>query len=645
MKPRLIVSSCLAVSAALLARAAEKISVDDFSHEPAFYGMAIAPDGKAVVYGETIKGDSRLYIRDLETGKKLGIDLEGRDGAWGHSSSFLWANNKRIIFTAHGRRSAIDRDGKNANYRMPGGEVLYLYRNEEGSMLLRQYELAVGDGMRRVQFFVPQRPFIVKANTRTGVPMRYAENPGNVVAWGVNPQGQATVAIEIRGTQYRTLYRLSEEAPWETLPGMDWGDPEVRPVGFSADGKTLYLTRITPAGTWGIYPYDLAKRQLGELMLSDARYDIIPGHGRAYGNELLLQLAMFSDQGRELLGFRYMTDFPRTVWVDARMAEMQAALDQALPQKINTVLSLSDDLKRAMIFSWTASDPGTFYLFDRTAMKLEKMVASMPWIDPAKMAEVLPVRFKARDGLLLNGYMTFPKDRERKNLPLVVIPHSDPWSRDTWSFDSTAQFLANRGYAVLQVNYRGSSGYGEPFRNAGKKKLTREVQFDLADGVRWAIRQNLVDPARVGIVGFGAYGGYAALMGLALEPDLYHCGVASAPFTDLVKVIDKTDLPPDDYAFLTEWVGDPATEKEMLRAASPLNLADKITAPVLLIHDKQDDDWSFNQTKAMAANLKKAGRQVEFNTKYDDLRYGYQRHAKWLSEIEAFLAKTIPADK
>ena len=634
----------LAGGSLLLARA-ERLPVEDFCHEAAFTGMVLSPDGKVVVYQEAIKGDQRLFFRDLDTGNKLGVELVGSDVAWSHHSQFFWVNNRRLVFKAHGSYSAIDRDGTHARYYLPGEELLFLFRDDEaGMMLVSGYDIATGAGMRRVQLYYPHRPYILKVNPRLGMPMREIENPGNVVAWGINPQGKVTVAVEIKGTQYRAVYRPTETAAWETLAGMDWTDPQVRPVGFSTDGKTLYVSRITPAGTWGIYSYDLTLRRLGEPLLAHERYDIIPGFEAAYANGLLHQMMLFSPKEKELLGIRYMTEFPRTLWLDSAMAQVQQALDQALPQKINTITSLSDDRQRMIVLSWTARDPGTYYLFDRGTQKLEKLVATMPWIDESKMAEVRPVRFKARDGVVINGYLTTPQGHEAKQLPLVVLPHDNPWSRNTWEFNTLTQFLANRGYAVLQVNYRGSSGYGEEFRNLGQRKLGREVQYDIADGARWAIRQNIADPKRVGIVGFSSFGGYDALMGLALEPDLYCCGISSAPFTDWIKVIDKTEMDPDNYAYSTEWVGDPATQAAELRAMSPLNLADQIKAPVLLIHDSEDDDWAFNQTKAMAAALKKAGREVEFKKKYNDAAYGHQRYAKLLTDIETFLALHMPAE-
>ena len=631
----------------LIPAQAERLPVEDFSHEEAFYGMELSPDGKVAAYEESIGGEDRIFFRDMASGKKLqGIELAGTEGAWVHSQQFFWVNNQRLMFTMHGRWAAMDRDGTHLrNYLGDGVNPLYLFRDEkEGLLLMDSYQLAIASGMRHHSYYVPDRPRIMKINPRLGISMLEVENPGNVVAWGINPQGVATVAVEIKGTQYRAVYSASGAAPWVTLNGMDWTDPLVWPLGFSADGKTLYVSRISPTGTWGLYPYDLNKRQLGALLLGNERYDIIPGrHSSALVNNNFHQTLVFDRKTRELLGVRYMTEYPCTLWIDAAMAKMQTALDEALPQKINTIVSMSDDRQQMTVFSWTASDPGTYYHFDVGAQKLEKLVAAMPWIHPEKMADVAPVRFKARDGVLISGYITFPKGVEPKHLPLVVLAHNSPWMRDTWSFNSSVQFLANRGYAVLQVNARGSSGYGEPFRNLAKKEVGAQAQLDLADGVRWAIRHDYADPARVGVMGIGSFGGYSALMNLALEPELYCCGIASAPYTDMVKIVDKSEMDPDEYAFYTEWIGDPAAEPGKLRASSPLYLAASIKASVLLIHDNEDDDWFFNQTKAMAAALKKAGREVQFNTKYSDRHYGYERHAKWLAEIEDFLTKHMPA--
>jgi dipeptidyl aminopeptidase/acylaminoacyl peptidase len=642
MNNKCVCALALLLAATATVRGVDYLPVEDFSHEEAYTGLTLSPDGQAIVYDESIKGDQRLFLRDLGTGQKIGIELEGSNVAWSHYTEFFWVNNRRVVFRAHGRYAAIDRDGTHAIYSLPGAEVMHLFRDEkDGMMLVSGYDIKVGSGLRMVTAYQPLRPFIRMINPRTGNSSYVEENPGNIRAWGIDAQGKVKVAVEIKGTQYRALYREDEKASWETLPGMDWSDPQVRPVGFSADGKILYVTRVTPEGTWGIYPYELAQRRFGEVLIAHAKYDIIPGYNPAGAAGVLHQSPIYSPKERELLGYRYLTEFPCTFWISPEMAQVQKVIDEALPQKINTITSMSDDRQRMIVYSWTANDPGKYYLYDGSTGQMEKIMARRPWISPDNMSEMQPIRFKSRDGLTLNGYLVLPRDREQTDLPLVVVVNRSLFTRQTWEFDATAQFLANRGYAVLFVNTRGVTGYGQEFFERGHRKLGDEIPFDLADGARWAIAKGIADPNRVAILGVGDLAGAVALTSLGVEPDLYRCGLASAPFTDWIKVINKGDLEPDAYVFLTQWVGDPATEAERLRATSPLNLAGKIKASVLLMHDKKDLDWYYNQTKAMHAALKKAGRTAELINVFDEEKYGYQRHAKWLSGIEDFLSRNM----
>lgn len=640
MKIPYIGALALLLAANASVRGADYLPVEDFSHEDAYTAPTLSPDGQVVVYDESIKGDQRLFLRDLQTGQKIGIELEGSNVAWSHYTEFYWVNNRRVLFYAHGRYAAIDRDGTHAVYALPGAEVMHLFRDEkEGMILVSGYDVKVGTGLRRITAYLPQRPFIRKVNPRTGNNSYVEENPGNIRAWGIDTQGNVKVALEIRGTQYRAKYRENEKDAWETLPGMDWTDPEVRPLGFSTDGGTLYVCRITPEGMWGVYPYNLKERRFGEVLIAHAKYDIIPGFNPISAGGVWHQAAIFSPKERELLGFRYFTEFPRTLWLDPDMAQVQKQIDEALPEKINTIASMSDDRQRLIVVSWTASDPGKYYLFDRSTGQLEKIMTRRPWINPENMAEMQPIRFKARDGLTLNGYILYPRDREQSDLPLVVVVNSNPFRRQAWNFDPTAQFLANRGYAVMYVNTRGVTGYGQEFFERGHRKLDKEVPYDLADGARWAIEKGIANPNRVAILGVGDIAGSIALTTLGVEPDLFRCGMATTPFTDWLKVIDKGEMEPDAYAFLTDWIGDPVTETARLRAASPLTLAPQIKAAVLLMHDKKDLDWYYNQTKAMHAAMKKAGGTVELMNTFDDEKYGYQRHAKWLTGMEDFLQR------
>lgn len=634
---------------------------EDFSHQPAFKGHILSPDGKILAYNETLKGDNRIFLVDLATNKRLGLELLGSSKPLVQGSNFFWANNRRFVYSVRGTYTAIDRDGRNAQPNIQGGWPLYLFRDDKlANMLMTGQDITVGAGMTgRVQWVYSQRPYVqrVSAQVKTGMSrglnpdndetpgVREVENPGNVIDWVITGTGEVRAATEIKGTSYRVLYRDTVKSSWGPLPGLDWSDPESFPLGFSADAAILYVGRISPEGTWAIYPYQLANRQLGEALVAHPRYDVVYPYYEPSMNGVRLNEMIYSLKTRELLGVRYVTDYPRMLWLEAGLAEVQAALDAALPSKVNSIVSLSDDQQRLIVLSWSSRDPGTYYLFDRGTQKLEKLTPRMPWLDPDKMAEMHPVRYKARDGEMIHGYITLPLNREVRNLPLVILPHGRPWGRTHWGFDPTAQFLASRGYAVLQANYRGSVGYGSAFFQAGDKQALLLAQADLADGVRWAVEQKLADPARIAIVGEGNFGGGIALAGMVSEPALYCCGVSNAGFSDWMKTLDKANFMPDTYQFLMEKIGNPEVPAEaaVLREASPINHVAKFKRPVLITHDDDDMKWIYNQSRSLATGLRQAGAAVEFVSDYN-LKYGYENRGKWLREVEAFLNKHMPAN-
>lgn len=637
----LVFASCLLTGAR-----AERLPVEDFAHEEAYFGMALSPDGKALAYDETIRAQQRLFILDLETKKKVFVEMEKPDRVGAHYSEFFWTSSRRVAFWSGYRYLGVDRDGKNAKNGVATGDALHLFRDDESAGMLTT---AAGVGGSKDQskddYYGVYRPGVLWWNTRIGTFSIREQNPGNVVAWGANARGVVCVAVEIKGTKYRTVFRATEGEPWAMLRGMDWSDSPVWPLGISPDDKTLYVTRLTEKGTWAVYPYDLVNSNFGEPLLASERYDIIPGEAPAGANGLSYQRALFDPKTRELLGFRYHTDRPKVLWINRDLGEVQAGLDAALPGKINTIVSMSDDHTRITLLSWSANDPGTYFLFDRTKQSLSKLMARKPWIKPEQMAEVQPVKFKARDGLSLQGYLTMPQGRPLQNLPLIVVTRNNLWSRETWQFDSFNQFLANRGYLVLQVNTRGSTGYGEVFHKAGRRQLGEATLSDYVDGVRWAISQGAVDPRRVAIIGYGEFGGYSALMNLAREPDFFRCGAAITPLVDLTRYVDpKWSVGRDLNARMIEWIGDPQKEQALLASISPLTLADRIKAPTLLIHDKEYRGFDYKKTKEMAEALRKSGNAPTLVDEFGDEHFGYQKQAKYLKSIEEFLAKHMPAE-
>jgi pimeloyl-ACP methyl ester carboxylesterase len=645
----------------LLSIRGELISVEDFSHEAAFTGMTLSPDGKTVAYVQSIKGNQQILMRDLDTGKVMGIEIPNTGVPWlAQHTKLDWLNRNRLLFSLYpGGFSAMDKDGKNYEgltgrdryairkdtYFNTPNTIYNFYDDKDGVVLMAEYDQPVGLGEN--QWYAFAYPHVLKINSRTGGFERVLKNPGNIEYWMADSKGSIRVAIETSKGVARTIYRESETAPWLPLPGMDFKDPAVRPLGFSGDNQTLYVSKYTPTRHWGVYPFNLQTKEIGEPLVTNETYDILPIEWRPYVNGFLLQDLVFAPgPGGGLLGVRYIEEYPRMVWFDESIARTQAALDASLPGKVNTVVSMSEDLGRMIVLSWGSNDPGTYYLYESAGPKLSKLLERMPWINPEKMARTVAIKFKARDGLLLHGYLTFPKGRGQKNLPMVVMPHGGPRTRDSWAYDPDVQFLANRGYAVLQVDYRSSSGYGDAFIKKGRKKVGTETQQDITDAVHWAIDHGFADGNRISIMG-SSFGGYSAMMGVATEPALYRCAVNIAGVSDWIELIkEKAEVFPRSYGPTISIVGDPAKDADKLKAISPRYLARNIKVPVLMIHGRDDPIVPYGQAELMAEALKAAGCIFELMSKYNE-KHGldnYKNRIEMYQRVEAFMQKYNPAD-
>ncbi|MEO5959819.1 MAG: S9 family peptidase, partial [Opitutaceae bacterium] len=341
-------------------------------------------------------------------------------------------------------------------------------------------------------------------------------------------------------------------------------------------------------------------------------YDILPDHFIPSIDGHALAAPLFSPKNDILLGIRYVSEAPRVKWLDPDFTRHHVALDRATPDMVNLLVDVSLDGKRMLWFAFSDRNPGKYLLTDTEGRSLKVLASRMSWIKPAQMAQMLAIKYQARDGLVIHGFLTVPVGAQPKSLPMIVMPHGGPWVRDVWGFDPLVQLLANRGYAVLQMNYRGSPGYGEELVTQAKRQIGRQIQDDIEDATRWAIAAGVADPKRVAIVG-RSYGGYSALFALGHNPDLYRCGISIAGVTDWPAIYNTTNVA--DYRearrFWLENIGDPDKEKDLLKSISPVNFADKIVAPVLIVQGKEDPRVPPDQARRMIAAMEKVGYKPE----------------------------------
>lgn len=326
------------------------------------------------------------------------------------------------------------------------------------------------------------------------------------------------------------------------------------------------------------------------------------------------------------------------------MKKIQARLDRAMPNSVNVTIDWSEDKKRALVWSGSASDPGAYFLLDRSTAVMNLVAEPYPGMDPDLLAPVKLVRYQARDGLSLPAYLTLPKAREPKGLPLIVLPHGGPFIRDQWEYDPLVQLLANRGYAVLQPQFRGSTGFGKEFVTRGYGEWGQKMQDDLDDGVDWLAKSGQIDPRRVCIVG-SSYGGYAAMWGAIRNPERYRCAASFAGVSDVSAMLryDRQLFSATRYFRL--WRNRIGGEgKTDLRAVSPLNFADKLKIPILIGHGEKDARVPVKQSRLMVDALTRAGGQVT-SVFYKDGGHGFDSTADyqdWLSRLEQFLDKHNP---
>lgn len=457
---------------------------------------------------------------------------------------------------------------------------------------------------------------------------RVATVPVRNAGFALDNKGQVRFASGANADRIRKLYyRANDGAEWELMTIEKNGLFE-EPVGFSADDSIAYLQVEQPDGPDAIVALELATGKRTQVLRDD---DVDPSR-IIYRNGTHVPIGAYFNDGR-----------PRSEFFDAQAPEarLQKSLEGAFAGNAVTITSQTSDGGVALVQVASAQNPGDFYLFDTKAKKAEHALARREWFDPEQQSPMQPVTFAARDGLTLHGYLTVPKGSSGKNLPMVVMPHGGPYGvRDVWTFDEEVQMLADAGYAVLQVNFRGSGGYGVAFTSAGQREWGGKMQDDVTDATRWAIQQGIADKGRICLYG-GSYGGYASLMGVAKEPDLYKCAAGYVGVYDLPTMHTQGDIQErgSGETYINDWIG----KRDSLGAVSPNRMADRIKVPVFLAAGGEDQRAPITHSRMMEQALRKAGVPVE-TLYYNDEGHGFyiEAHRKeFYTRLLAFLSRSL----
>jgi dipeptidyl aminopeptidase/acylaminoacyl peptidase len=647
--------------------AVERLPVEYFAREPAANRAQLSPDGKHLAFLREYQGKASLHFLDIEKQKLSRLDLGEAtlaNDATKAVGDFRWIGNDRLVVTTvvwdnilYGV-TATNWDGaqnvpisgfEDTSLRIqsaaPGmmtlearsrlRETIHVFNDKDQSILMLDRHEGGGGSANR--------PDIMRVDTLTGRTVMEVKNPGEVARWGLDFNGVARLGVLTHGQQSGAIYRENADAPWRTILPLEIRSGGLRPLGFDAAGQRLLVAALNPENRWAVFPLDPATGTLGKPLLSDPVYDVVP-EGIADAAGVGLVSALFSKKKQALVGIRYYVEAPKVKWLDRDYAGYQMSVDHAMPDTVNLLVGSGDEEKKLLWYAGSDQNPGEYFLLDVEKHKLDLLATRMPWVKPAQMAPMLSVKYTARDGLVIHGYLTVPVGHEPKDLPLVVLVHGGPWARDVWGFDPLVQLLANRGYAVLQVNYRGSVGYGEELYRRARRQIGREVQDDIEDGTRWAIAAGVADPKHIAIMG-ASYGGYSTLFGLGRTPELYRCGIAVAGVTDWPAFFEDSDIAEykSSKGYWREQLGDPVKDNYDLKSISPVNFADKITAPVLIIQGKEDQRVPPDQARRMIAALEKAGRKPQslFIAKLGHTYGNEKQRAEIFKAVADFLEKNL----
>lgn len=584
----------------------------------------ISPDGTLLAYLAPVDNVLNVWIRTVGQEDDKPVT---KDDDRGIRSYFWAADSKRILY--------LQDVGGNENWRLYGVDLTtdeikdYTpFENVQVRIVDRNKhfpnELLIAMNKEN-----PQVHDVYHLDLTTGDMELVARNPGNFAGWATDPNFKVRGALATNpegGTDL--MLRESEEGSWDKF--ITWGSEDVLtsgPVSFNLGGDSLYLIDSRNVNAGRLIKMDIADKGF-DVIAEDPQYDV--SGALIHPDRYEVQAVSFTRARQEwkVLDESIRSDF-----------EAISKLDHGDYEIINR-----DDADQTWLVRFDKDNgPVAYWAYDRNTRQGTFLFYNRPVLTEYTLASIEPVSFKSRDGLTIHGYITYPPGKERRNLPMVLNVHGGPWYRDTWGYAPEAQWLANRGYVCLQVNFRGSTGYGKDFVNASNKEWGGKMHNDLVDAVNWAVEQGIADPEKIAIYG-GSYGGYAALVGATFTPDLFCCAVDIVGPANLMTWINS--IPPywsAMRAILYQRIGNPETEEELLKSRSPLFKVDQIKIPMLIAQGANDPRVPKAESEQIVDALKEKGIDYEYLL-FEDEGHGFakpENRLEFYGAAEGFLAKHL----
>lgn len=572
---------------------ADIIPVDDFfkTQDKAYYH--ISPDGKSLSYLKLQDKKLDLFVENLATGKSVQLTHLTKKSI----SFYFWTSNNELIYYTEDdtkeRRSdlfVINKDGSK-QVQLSSNEKTRV-RVIEDQLIDDKYIIVASNKRDSTVFDV------YRLNVRDGKMEIAAKNPGNITEWMTDNKGILKIAVASDGVNETLLYRENESKPFQPVITNNF-ETTFQPIAFPEnEPHVLYAISNVNRDKNALVALDLKTGKEKKVLFANDTLNVVETRYSRIQNKIMFVTCE--------------TWKKQKYYLDDEAKKTYSKIDRLLP---GTEWRIIDEDKMDNVFvvrTFTDKNPGSYYLYTASENKLKKLTDINSSIKEESMSAMKPISFKSSDSLTINGYLTLPKGKNKTNLPVVVLPHNGPGGRNSWSYNADVQFLANRGYAVLQVNYRGSTGYGKSFYAAGFKEWSGKIQEDVNDGVRWLINKKIANPKKIAIYGNG-FGGYIALNCLYKNPDIYSCGGSNSGVINLFSYLKS--IPPflkSNLQMYYEIIGNPVTDTDYLRFASPVFHADRFKSPLFIAQNPKDPRVNVAEGVQFIKELKKRNVPVTY---------------------------------
>jgi dipeptidyl aminopeptidase/acylaminoacyl peptidase len=625
-----IFSGCKTEETVVKEEPAPPIAVEDFFKDPEKAGFRISPNGEMIIFRAPHKGRMNVFYQKLGDTTATPLTHETERSIYNAE----WESDDRIIYVKdiggdeNTHILSVKPDGTGLVDHTP-------FENVQASIIdileERPNELLIQHNKRNAEIFD-----VYLLNTSTGKMNLVAENPGNITGWFTDHDGKIRAAVTTDGVNSSLLFRNTEKDPFKTVITTTFKET-LTPLAFTFDNKNLYVLSNIGRDKTALVEFDPQTAKELKLIYENDKVDV---DGIDYSKKRKILTQVF-----------YQTDKAQQHFLDEETKNIIEKIKKQVPNYRVTIARKNKAEDKLLVMAYSDRYYGGYYFYDVKADKVTKLADFKPWLKEEHMASMQPISYTSRDGLTIHGYLTLPKGIEPKNLPVVVNPHGGPWHRDGWGFNPEVQFLANRGYAVLQMNFRGSTGYGRKFWEASFKQWGQAMQDDITDGVKWAIAEGIADPARVAIYG-ASYGGYATLAGITKTPELYTCAVDYVGVSNMFTFMKS--IPPYWEAYretLYEMVGHPQKDSVMLARVSPVNNIDKIKCPLLVAQGANDPRVKKAESDQIVDALRQRGVSVEYIVKDNEGHgfYNQENQFEFYGSMEKFfekhLRKSVPENK